>query len=147
MFFPEFLYQLSPKDQQVSWLDPYVDLQTLVNTPVTNVVNAQPAPIGRALLLQHVLLTGNPGGSGDNVTGGFISLVDPPGASRGYLRELTGQVIAANVSFELHWFGSLIVLPGWTIRGSITKNAAVNLITVRMSVMGVIIPIGNLQRI
>jgi hypothetical protein len=76
VFFPEFLYQLSGRDQQVTWLDPSFSAvgDSALNVFVT--VDALTVPSDRVLVLQSVVGMAEPG-AGQNVTDIRLQLFAP----------------------------------------------------------------------
>lgn len=143
MFFPEALYLLSQRDQQVTWLDPvFAGVQQ--SDLLTTVSTFYDVPDGRALILQNAHLHATPGAA-QNRTGMQISV-------------FRADVVAANVHLRrdfaaaagvgvLHWVGSIIITPGWRLMGRGSFDAAANANIVDLKVAGLLIPIGNVQRV
>lgn len=144
MFFPEFLYQLSGRDQQVTWLDPSLQSSSDAAAALT-VAEIIQVPTGKVLLLQHVMNESSPG-AGQNITNMLIDLLPPAGTFTVRLKS-DDTDRAANTFFSLDWQGSIIVPPEWFIRAQSNFNAAVAVNTVALQVAGAIIPVGNIQRV
>jgi hypothetical protein len=143
VFFPEYLFQLSGRDQQVTWLDPYFDRQS-VGTAGTSVGATSPVPTGRVLILQSAQGRFAPGAA-QNVNTFRISL--EPLTSQIPSLELVRSDIAgaANIVQNLAWSGSIAIPFGWTVRGLATFNAGVAVNTIVLSCVGILLPIGNIQ--
>jgi hypothetical protein len=146
MFFPEFLYRLSQRDQQVTWLDPVVsfqqDAQLAVNVSVTFTV-----PDARALVLQHASIVASPSGAQTSTLREIVLRVPGVGTTNsGFLKreETTG---AGGQDFFLDWQGSAIIPPQWRIIANGTFVGVATANTVNLTVLGILIPIGNIQRV
>jgi len=142
MFFPEYLYQLSSRDQQVTWLDPLLTSGSTVGAG--QAIHTIAVPNNRVLVLQHALLQATPAAL-EFVGLMQLSLLPPAG---GFEMLLKGQDVnlAADVAGFLDWQGSLVLPPSWRIRalanysGGGGSNTALN-------IGGILIPPGNLQRV
>lgn len=145
MFVPEFLYRLSARDEQVTWFDPVYDQVGQSSTGANHVNVSSAVPTGRAWLITHILATGNPAPA-ENVIAINITLLDPLGTERLRLRDLEQALVGGAIA-EALWNGEIMLLPGWTVRSAVSKNAAVSNMISFLNVFGVLIPIGNIQRV
>jgi hypothetical protein len=145
VFFPEFLYQLSGRDQQVTWLDPSFSAvgNSALNVFVT--VDALTVPSDRVLVLQSVVGMAEPG-AGQNVTDIRLQLF-APGAQFAAVISRDPVDKAANIPAILNWSGSLIVPPLWRVllAGSFNAGAVANAVTIWTA--GILIPPANIQRV
>lgn len=145
MFFPEFLFQLSSRDQQVTWLDPVFAELGGTGTGINLVSGFYTVPDARCLILQSARATAD-------VVGGEIienvRIVVTRDQSIFYTlaeREVVGG--AANTLYAVNWSGSILIPPGWLVAGAGSKNLAVQVGTIAASIFGLLIPIGNVQRV
>jgi len=142
VFFPEFLLQLSARDQQVTWLDPFI-----IRVPALAAVTPLPAavaiPAGRALILQSATLTFTPGAA-------QLALRAAIAISNG--------VFSANLRFEqfgagsnvvggINWSGSIIVPPTWSVLSNVVFDLGAAVNSSNLDLQGVLIPIANIQRV
>lgn len=142
--FPELLYQLSGRDQQVTWLDPL--LTAPVSSAASNFVFASyTVPADRALLLHHLAARGDPG-AGQLITDIHIFLQAPAGSFTVTL-ERDEVAKAANANAIVTWQGELVIPPNWQVVGAITFDAGVQVNAEQTHVAGILIPIGNIQRV
>lgn len=145
MFFPEFLYQLSGRDQQVSWLDPVAffiqDAQLATTVSVLFTV-----PTESVLVLQHAFAQYSPAGA---QTANIKKLeLLPPVTTVPELRLDEDRVTGgAGVTQKLSWQGSIIVPATWRVRAHSTFSAAGVANTVNLTILGILLPIGNIQRV
>lgn len=142
MFFPEFLYQLSARDQQITWLDPVI--RNLDVSVAAVVVNADAFLANdRALILTNAVVNAFAGAAqtSDNTS---LFLI-PPGSSISI--GLRGERPAAAANVILNWVGQVLVPPGWTLRGAAAFNAGVAANRVVFDFAGMLIPVGNIQRV
>lgn len=143
-FYPELLYQLSARDQQVTWLDPILDAASTAAAAV-NPTASFLVPEGRCLVLQAAVVKGSPG-AGQNITRMFLSIQTLVGtASRDLKFDDTDR--AADFRVALDWQGSILIPPGWRLHGSVQFNAGVQVNTTELNTYGLLIPIGNIQRV
>lgn len=144
MFFPEFLYQLSARDQQVTWLDP--QLGTVVtSTAATSVSSSLTVPDARLLVVTALNLEAAPG-LAQNITQMFLGFFN---VATNVLASLTEDLVAkgANAASSIDWQGEIVLPPGWGIRATGSFNAAAAANQVILTVAGILIPIGNVQRV
>lgn len=149
MFFPESLYLLSGRDQQVTWVEPVfakIDQTLLVADIQLNYV----VPDGRALILQSVHVFGG-GGGAQNCT--YIEIaVDLPGSPATYTYLSSnypgspGAVAVQNTRTQA-WSGSILLPEKWRVAGAAGFSAAAIANQVVHSVVGLLVPIGNVQRV
>lgn len=143
MFFPEFLYKLSARDEQVTWLDPVTRRLSITNAAIFCGVDLL-LPEGRALVLTQAICQTDPG-AGQNVVSMRIYLQGPDQITHDLVKSNTA--LAANLNGNLDWQGEVIVLPGWRLGLEGEFNAAVAANVTSGSFMGLSIPIGNIQRV
>jgi len=146
MFFPEALYLLSQRDQQVTWLDPVYNAAATGSAAASVSSPAFTVPSSQAFVLQNVQGYADPG-AGQNIA--LLEVyIGPPSPGTQFVRLVSDVLVkAADVNAAVHWSGSLIVPPAWRIIAEGTFNAGVQVNTVRLGVMGMFIPIGNIQRL
>lgn len=85
---------------------------------------------------------------GENITKQSIGYRSPAGDTTSITGYLRWNVVAAaaNAQHVLDWQGEVVLLPGYVIRSSVTKNAGVQVIAAhQLHVYGFLIPLGNLQ--
>lgn len=146
MFFPESLYLLSARDQQVTWLDPVLFRSFLstaaagVNTPNFTV------PDGRTLILTSASCFASPTG-GQVATFGDFRAQGPDLVDISIAQEQPNPALGAGVPLILNWSGQIIVPPRWNVyfRGSFNAGVAAN--SVAQHLFGILIPVANVQRI
>lgn len=144
MFFPESLYLLSQRDQQVSWLDPVLFRNEAAIAAVDLGLNFT-VPNGRALILQNVLVYAI-GGGAQTVTAMEIAL-QLPGAGVGSFVYLTAREPVGAAVAQLQWQGSVIVPEKWQVAGNASFSAGAVANTIVTGTTGVLVPIGNMQRL
>lgn len=145
MFVPEFLYRLSQRDEQVTWLDPRL-FDEVAAVAAASVTVQDVVPEGRVLLLQSACATQTPG-AGQNITRLTLQVVGQVANAPAVLLATDSTIGAANDQSDINWSGSIIVPPGWTVRGSGAFSAGVAVNNVRLSYAGVLIPVANVQRV
>jgi hypothetical protein len=145
MFFPESLYLLSSKDQQVTWLDP-VYVRQVQTVALASIVEDYTIPQGQVLLLQHAGMQTAPGAAQNNT--GQALVVKPTVATQPQvILDQTLAALAAGVNGWFYWNGTILVPPTWSVRASATFNAGAAANTVILFLVGMLIPVGNLQRV
>jgi len=145
VFFPEFLYQLSAKDQQVTWLDPVTDIiSATINQTTIDLIFT--VPDGRALILKALQIFAIPGaGQTTSVRQLHVNRRAPDTSEIRLVR--SDVVLGAGVAGNEDWQGEILLMPGWRLFGRAVFNALVNANTVNLSLAGILIPIANIQRI
>ena len=149
--FPEQLYRLSARDQQVTWLDPFYQRATQAAAALNLSLVWGPVPEGRVLFLQSLLVRCIPG-AGARLTGGWVG-VQVPGASvvayllAGLTPEIADPVPPGTgpVRF-IAWSGSILVPPRWQFEASVDFGAVAASV-IEGTAVGVLVPIGNVQRV
>ena len=147
MFFPEQLYLLSQKDQQVSWLEPLVlrDSFTDVGDPITRLLYR--VPQGRVLLLQNLAARADAGAAQNilNLTFDAVPLwsANPIIIKSGDAR----QSALGTPNAAIDWSGSILIPAQYTLRLTADWSAAAVANSLDIGVMGLLIPQGNLQTI
>lgn len=144
-FWPEALYELSARDRQVTWLEPVIFRGNETGDNFGSVIYT--VPDGRLLLLQNAYLQVWPD-VGNQVTDWKI-LIGAPGPSfqETYLRASQGVTFAINLVLNEYWSGSVVVPEKWSVRGiGVFSGAAVG-DYVDFSMHGLLVPIGNVQRV
>lgn len=142
--FPEQLFVLSQRDQQVTWLDPYLR-NTQSTVAAVSVNSGLQVPVDRALLFYAAYAEFIPGAA-QNVANNSISLFP---ASGSFEVKVKRNLIAgaANVPLILDWSGFILLPPTWIIRATAAFNAGAAGNTVELSVAGILIPPANIQRV
>lgn len=144
MFFPESLFLLSSRDQQVTWLDPLI--RRISATIAAGTVEAfEEVPVDRALIVQSLAMHALPGAA-QNIENMAIALT-PPGNGARIFVTVDRTTRAVNLQAALNWTGSIIVPPGWNVTVSGGFGAAAVANSVVLDIIGMLIPIGNVQRI
>lgn len=145
----EFLYELTPRDMQQSWLDPVI--VTANGLSAASVVLATyEVPVGRCLLLRSSVVNADGGGAQtvDRVT---LELLPPDESviAVAISEKITTNVgnAAAKISMNTEWSGEIVVPQEWTLRARGNFSAAVSANSIELHVVGLLIPIGNIQRI
>jgi hypothetical protein len=146
MLVPEFLYQLSGRDQQVTWLDPRIQRVSESQASVSFSTVADIVPEGRALILLNASLLVAPGGAQTvNAASAFIAVVVPNGPTR---RIATLNFTPAGAEdVALNWVGQILLPPGWGLLGGAAFNLGVAANVLTFDYFGVLIPVGNIQRV
>lgn len=144
MFFPEFLYQLSPRDQQVTWLDPVIT-RVAVAVASINPIAVFTVPADRCLILQTASMEATPG-LGQNVAQQFL-FTRSQGGGQNFTFRSDVTPGAANTTLTLDWSGSILVPANWTVQGSGVFNAGAVANGVVLMLHGILIPVSNIQRL
>jgi hypothetical protein len=144
MIFPEFLFRLSQRDQQVTWLDP-VSLQVSSAVAAASITAiGTVVPIDRVLVLTNAIMLATAGAAQTTqqqslqvvAVGGFVTTI-----------AIDTIVSAAAGRAPLNWAGQVLVPPSWTVRAVGTFNAGAAVNNVDISLHGILIPAGNIQRV
>jgi hypothetical protein len=146
VFFPEFLYQLSARDQQVTWLDPLIQDQATTALLADISVDIT-VPDARILVLKNLTSQALPGAAQNVSTFHLLSLVPPTPGTNSIELTLIRNALAVGVNSILTWTGDVLVPPGWRVRARAVFNAAAAANTVGLDVVGILIPVGNIQRL
>lgn len=150
MFFPEFLLKLSERDAQVTWLDPFFDYRTTSGTTASLFLDTPRVPDGRALIVNHSVGYGQPGGAEFGIWT-YIAILDAQNTTRGILdgkfERAGGGAGAALNGLTAALRSPVLLLPGMLLRYMFVKSAAVTSATIEFSTSGILIPIGNIQRV
>lgn len=143
----DYLYELSARDQQLSWLDPLITRVTLSSNTVT-VEPQYEVPSGKALLLRSVSIWGD-AGTTQTVTSLFIELAHTTAGFETYLATIFSEQLttATKNDIALNWSGLIVLPQNWIIRGTSNFDNGVNANTSSISLVGMLIPIGNIQRV
>lgn len=144
-FFPEFLYKLSDRDQEVTWLDPVV-VHSDVSAAVAVIQSAvYTVPGDRMLILQNVSMLANPA-AGRAVIDLNFALQPPPPETTTYRVVQEFWTVAADVNRGLNWSGSILVPPLWRVSAIAVIDGAAGGQIVH-DIFGILIPKGNVQRV
>lgn len=148
MRFPEFLYQLSARDQQVTWLDPF--FSNAESTGAAAALSANITPDRqRTFILSS--LSANAFVTGAATVAALLLLAVPPQGNPQFAIAQTSSAYtgggAAGTQLQLNWSGELIIPPGWILRATALYSAAVAGNEVEMTAGGILIPAGNIQRV
>jgi hypothetical protein len=143
VFFPESLFLLSDRDRQVSWLDPLItspeSSQMLATFEVSYTV-----PNGKALLLQSVHGVAVGGGA---QTCSEIGLAVRTTSLGTYTYLNSDFETAAGADREVSWRGSVLVPERWLVLADAVFSAGVAANFLKLSIFGMLVPIGNIQRV
>lgn len=144
--FPELLYQLSARDQQVTWLDPFIRRVSVV-LAAAQVEATLEVPDGQVLILQSGCVAAIPGGAQTGNTGELG--LRPRGVSAGNQIDLSNALEAslAGSARHLEWSGSVIVPPEWNVVGLVNYSAGAVANETILMIVGILVPVGNIQRI
>jgi hypothetical protein len=142
-FFPESLFLLSDRDRQVTWLDPLITSPESSQSLATFEVNYT-VPEGRVLLLQsaHAVAVG-----GGAQTCSEIGLAVRTTSLGTYTYLNSDFETAAGPDREVSWRGSVIVPERWLIIADAVFSAAAVANFLKLSIFGMLVPIGNIQRL
>lgn len=145
MFFPEFLLRLSQRDEQVTWLDPLLIERVEAVANVTVATLPATIPTDRALIIQTVVGQATPGAA-QSVTELLLQIIAP---GSNLLIDFAGESfpVVANQARHLNWSGSILIPPGWGVRARAAFDAGAAVNTARMELIGMFIPVGNIQRV
>lgn len=145
MFFPEFLYRLSERDQQVTWLDPFIFEQGVSVAGTTPNTTVSSVPLDRALVVQSATVVGIPG-AGQACT--FLRMtVRAPLGNQSIRLFQQGFAVAANVQQAINWQGSILIPPLWSLTVESVFDAGVAVNQIVGGIWGILIPVGNVQRV
>jgi hypothetical protein len=145
VLFPEQLYQLTKRDQQVTWIDPLI--QRVVVSLANAVVSTDfQVPTDRALLVQGLFCETIPGAA-QNATGIFLGALSPP-AGTGIFVLLNANRTAGAVGARTftEWRGELVIPANWIVRAQGNFNAGVAANQVDLHMYGLLIPAANVSR-
>lgn len=145
MFFPEFLYRLSQRDQQVTWLDPSYNTGLLSDTSVGLERNLVTVPDGRVLILESASVEADPGAA--HACTRIRIVATTPVVNLDFVIAQATFAVTANLTQSLNWSGSLLIPPGWSVRMLGVFDAAVAANQIQGYSLGMLLPVGNIQRI
>lgn len=146
MFVPELLYQLSERDQQVTWLDPvFVRVGPTVSAATQITETVYTVPSDRALCLQNFNVILDPGAA-QTVRRANLAALPTTGTLQVVIRA-EEWADAINEERVLHWAGSIIVPANWRLQTFSAYDAAAAGNSQDTTIIGVLIPIGNIQRV
>lgn len=142
----DYLYELSLRDQQVTWLDPLAFRSSLGDTQAL-IDRTYVVPDGRALILSTAVCNANAGAT-QTVTVMSMELFAPGDLGSGAaFDEISGvQLGVLSAILSLVWSGRMYIPAGWLIRARVVYSAATNINTNELNLTGLLIPIGNIQR-
>ena len=143
-FWPEALYQLAARDHQITWLDPVL-FHTFTAAAATTVEAKFTVPAGRMLLLQSATVEAV---SGAAQTVSYLAVVAIPPVGGVPFVALAGEwTTGAPAKRFVNWSGSVVIAPGWIIDGTADYSAGAAANTTGLAIAGLLIPVGNIQRI
>lgn len=145
MFFPELLYQLSARDQQVTWLDPQLSRVQASNAATSVGINWLEVPVGRALVLTNLQLRGSPGLA--QACTRLIAEMTPRGGGTTVNIANDDFAAVANLAQNVNWSGEIIIPADWIISVAASFDAGAAANSIDISGAGILIPLGNVQRI
>lgn len=145
--FPEQLYQLTQRDHQVTWLEPF--FASISNAAIATSVDSGfvTVPNDRVLLLLNVAARVEPG-AGQTSSSLNVRFRTQAGAAsfQPILRQ--ENYAATGVTFNLHWVGQILVPSAWEIFATGGFSAApANPNSTFLNVIGMLIPNANIQRV
>lgn len=144
----DYLYELTPRDMQRSWLDPLA-FKVLNSVVAINVNNTYVVPTAQALILYSANVASFAGAT-QTVTSQDLYISAEGDAA---LVRIVGQTAAESSSagptpiLNLNWSGYIVVPQLWTIRATSIFSGSVNANQSEMSLIGMLIPAGNFQRV
>lgn len=152
MFFPESLYQLSARDLQVSWLDPVFFREESSVAAVSHEITYT-VPQGRALLLQNLVADAAAGAA--QTCSDMQTMARPPTTNQQFYIAVNwyngggGFPVSAAAPQQraVNWAGQLLVPELWRVSIQANFSAAANPNFCHLSVIGLLIPIANVQRV
>lgn len=147
MFVPEFLYQLSARDQQVTWLDPIARV-FVASVAAATVIPSFTVPTDRVFILTNSHISGV-GGGAQTVARIALALTPPGGlVAAGPNVDVEGLEVpgAPNIA-RLSWTGELMVPPAWMVSAIVLFSAGAVANTVNLNLNGCLIPVANIQRV
>ena len=144
MFFPEVLYRLSKRDEQVTWLDPVASRISATLAGI-NPVAIYTVPNDRVLVLTAACIEATPG-VGQNILLKVLHTRPPTGGTNVTFRS---DYVAGGVGVQqgMDWDGEIAVPPSWTVNGNVLFNAGAVASTATLMMHGLLIPVGNIQRL
>lgn len=143
-FFPEFLYQLSERDQALTWLEPVLHVVD-VNAAAASLEARYVIPNDRALLLQHAAILVAPQATLIS-TLRILELMMPVSETEVVLKRVRLDGAVAQ-SFTDDWQGSILVPPSWIIRAFGSFNGALANNEVALFIIGMLMPVGGIVRV
>lgn len=144
MFPPELLYQLSARDQQVTWLDPIFDRGDVTTAAVSVAATLHTVPDGRVLVVHSVHAEARPGAAQACTE---LAIVARAAGMPNRRLAASFFTVTANLPRSVDWSGSILLPPDGVIIAVGTFDAGVAGNNVLGDVMGVLIPVGNIQRV
>jgi len=146
VFVPEHLYQLTARDQRLTWLDPVLVFEKLTGTLLTIDLTFT-VPDGRLLGLQHVFLNVLPAAA--TVAQQKVVELLPPGTTQLPKPCLIRSDVnsGSGVSGQFNWQGEILVPSLWRVHAQAIFNAATGNNSLELSLVGALMPIGNVQRV
>jgi hypothetical protein len=142
--FPEQLYELSARDRQVTWLDPFYQRATQAAAAVNLSLVWGQVPEGRVLFLQSLAVRVIP--AAPLIANSGWAGVQVPGASV-VAHILTGMPFTTPPTPSVFmWQGSILVPPRWQFEASVDFSG-VGAHVIEGFAIGVLVPIGNIQRV
>jgi len=144
VLFPEFLYQLSARDQQVTWLDPVIARPETIDAAAFNVARFA-VPDGRMLVVANVCLHSFTAGV---TTISLMRLTLFPPAGAGVMDLAIRTPVAGLTADVLNLNGLEVLVPAqWIVEARTTFSAGAAGNTTRLNLAGILLPIANVQRI
>jgi len=144
---PDFLYEFrQPRDGASGAFQIIIQANNAESGNVTSfTVEHYVVPKDRALILTAFQSTGRATG-GQIVTSGFLEILSRDGGIRFGLR-VSHDDSVANGSMDLDWQGQVWIPPGFKLQSIFTFDAGASPNHHEVgAVMGVVIPVGNIQQ-
>ena len=147
----EKLYQLTPGDRGgYGLIVPYFRTVSVTASATTGTATIAITDIGDRFLLMQSALAESLAAGATYAEDSLLALLSPTSDATPGVFYLHGSDIAGTVNVNTtrrsSWQGSVLVPPNWQVRGTATYSAATANIT-RLSIAGVLIPRGSIQRL
>lgn len=139
----DFLYRLTPRDEQVTPLDVLFETRNATAVAVSVSANIEQSALARFLALKTLVVFAEPG-AGASIERLQVILQD---RILGFtVSELAHQRIAPGVALEINLsYNDLLIPPGYNILATASFNVAAAGNSVNLSIGGILIPRGNLS--
>lgn len=142
----DFLYEISQRDMQLSWLDPLFHRER-ITTATASISVEYTVPLGRVLLLSSAVASAV---AGSLLTTTLVSIgfVKTSASSEFDLMVLPSDQLttAAKNRYSANWSGRVTVPQDWIIKSSAAFSGTTDVNSLTLSLIGMLIPIGNIQR-
>jgi len=144
----EFLYQISGRDEQISWLETTLTEKSAALANVLVAALSDPIPERNILVLTSASISTS-AGVAQSVSEVILRLTNPTGSRANELMHnaiVTNGAGATMPRYSMAWSGMVYIPPSWSIQAFCVFSAGANTNTVNLSYTGIQIPLGNVQR-